>query len=157
MFSELIAYLDNLSFAEGCFPDHFKRAQVTPLLNKEGLDKNTPANYRPISNLKSISKIIERLALIRLRQHLVYSASFNPAQSAYRSQATSALGRLSKLQSGTIGLQESRYVSTWSTRQASIRHNQLTGVATRRKQRCSELQTSLIDQLTGGGNDVGCS
>ena len=38
VFSELIAYLDNHSFAEGCFSDHFKRAQVTPLL-KEGLDK----------------------------------------------------------------------------------------------------------------------
>ena len=71
VFSELIAYIANRSFAEGFFSDYFKRAQVTPLHKKEELDKNTPANYRPISNLNSISKIIERLALIRLRQHLV--------------------------------------------------------------------------------------
>ena len=42
-----------------------------------------PANYRPISNV-NISKIMERLALVRLRQHFVGSPSFNTAQSAYR-------------------------------------------------------------------------
>ena len=57
---------------------------MTPLLKRDGLDKNIPANYRPISNLNTISKIMERLALVRLRQHLVGSPTFNSAQSAYR-------------------------------------------------------------------------
>ena len=59
VFAELITYLVNLSFIESCFPRQFKKAQVTPLLKREGLDKNTPANYRSISNLNTISKIIE--------------------------------------------------------------------------------------------------
>ena len=86
MFSELVAHLENWSFTEGYFPHGFNRAQATPLLKRDGLDKNIPANYRPISNLNSISKIIERLALVRLRQHLdlVGSPSFNSAQFAYR-------------------------------------------------------------------------
>ena len=55
-----------------------------PLLKRKGLNKNTLANYHPISNLHTISKIIERLILVRLRQHLTSSPSFNSAQSAYR-------------------------------------------------------------------------
>ena len=33
------------------FPSGYKVAQVTPLLKKDGLDQDNPANYRPISNL----------------------------------------------------------------------------------------------------------
>ena len=48
------------------------------------LDKDTPTNNRPISYFNTISKIIERLILVRIRQHLTSSPSFNSAQSAYR-------------------------------------------------------------------------
>ncbi len=43
-----------------------------------------PANYRPISNLNTISKVIERLVLARLRPHLMQSNNFSRFQSAYR-------------------------------------------------------------------------
>ena len=86
IFWKLIAHLINLSFIEGCFPRQFKQAQVMPLLERDGLDKDTSANYRPISNLITISKIIERLVLARLHQHLISSSNFNRAQSAYRRQ-----------------------------------------------------------------------
>ena len=55
VFAELITYLVNLSFCEGCFPQQFKKAQVTHL-KREELDTDTPANYRPISNLNTIFK-----------------------------------------------------------------------------------------------------
>ena len=82
--SPLIAHLANLSFREGRFPDRFKIAQVTPLIKKDGLDVKDPANYRPISNLNTISKIIERLCLARLTPHIAATGHFNPLQSAYR-------------------------------------------------------------------------
>ena len=82
-FSELITYLANLSFHEGCFPSSFTQAIVTPLLKKPGLD-SSPSNYRRISNLNNISKILERLFLIRLQPHVTSSPNFNPLQSAYR-------------------------------------------------------------------------
>src|SRR3989441_7492092 len=72
--------------SEGTFPSSFKEAQVTPLLKKTGLDGDDPANYRPISNLNTISKVIERLALARLLPHVAASGNFNPLQSAYRKQ-----------------------------------------------------------------------
>ena len=42
------------------------------------------SQYRPISNLSTVSKILERLVLTRLRPHLLSSTNFNQYQSAYR-------------------------------------------------------------------------
>ena len=42
------------------------------------------SNFRPISNLNTIGKILERLALARLFPHISISPSFCPLQSAYR-------------------------------------------------------------------------
>ena len=66
------------------FPSSFKIAQVTPLLKRAGLDKDNPANYRPISNLNNISKLLEKLLLIRIHNHVTSSPNFNLNQSAYR-------------------------------------------------------------------------
>jgi len=84
VFAPIVARLANLSFTEGQFPSSLKTAQVLPLLKKPGLDRSAPANYRPISNLSTVSKVIERLALARLKPHVYSSSNFNPLQSAYR-------------------------------------------------------------------------
>ena len=84
-FSPLIAHLANLSFCHGVFPFSFKIAQITPLLKKPKLNTDDLSNYRPISNLNNISKILERLFLARLQPHLINSPHYNPLQSAYRS------------------------------------------------------------------------
>jgi len=57
---------------------------VLPLLKKAGLDRSLPVNYRPISNLSTVSKVLERLVLARLRSHLTNSENINRRQSAYR-------------------------------------------------------------------------
>ena len=82
VFSELIANLVNLSFSEGLFPTSFKQAVITPLLKKPSLDQSVTSNYRPISNLNSISKILERLFLTRTQSHILFSPNFNQYQSA---------------------------------------------------------------------------
>ena len=83
-FSVIIANLANLSFTQGKFPSAFKIAQITPILKKANGNPEEPNNYRPISNLNTISKIIERLALVRLSPSIVHSPNFNELQSAYR-------------------------------------------------------------------------
>jgi len=75
---------DLLYFSQSTFPSTFKHASVTPLLKKPGLDPSISANFRPISNLNNISKILGRLFLTRLQPHIALSSSFNPLQSAYR-------------------------------------------------------------------------
>ena len=57
---------------------------VVPLLKKPGSDKHDPSNYRPITNLVTISKILERFVLARLQPHIHSSRNFSPFQSAYR-------------------------------------------------------------------------
>jgi len=84
LFAQLITRLATLSFSEGKFPERFKIASVTPLLKKSGLDRDDFANYRPISNLHSISKIIERIVMLRTVDHVERSPSYNCFQSAYR-------------------------------------------------------------------------
>ena len=74
----------NLSFSEGRFPTLFKQATVIPLIKGHSLDKSVPSNYRPISNLNFISKILERLFLSRFQSHILKSPNFNTYQSAYR-------------------------------------------------------------------------
>ena len=82
LFAPIISKLSNLSFSQAIFPASFKTAQVRP--KKGNLDPTIPSNYRPISNLSTISKIIERLVHSRITSHVSSSPNFNPFQSAYR-------------------------------------------------------------------------
>ena len=83
-FAHIIARLANLSFEHATFPAKFKTAQVTPLLKKQGLDTRDPSSYRPISNLNTVSKVIEWLVLARIVPHVTSSPNFDGMQSAYR-------------------------------------------------------------------------
>ena len=63
-------------------PILYKTAQVLPLLTKARLDSSLSANYRLVSNLSTVSKVLERLVLAHLQPHLLGFANFS--QSAYR-------------------------------------------------------------------------
>jgi len=66
------------------FPSTFKQATVTPLIKGHSLAKSILSNYRPISNLNFISKILEPLFLVRFQSHVLNSSNFNQYQFAYR-------------------------------------------------------------------------
>ena len=51
----------NASLEQGKCPNFLKQAHVTPILKKSSLDKEVFKNYRTVSNLNLISKIIERV------------------------------------------------------------------------------------------------
>src|SRR6201996_8089518 len=61
-----------------------KHALVTPLLKKSNLPHDDLANYRPISNLSFLSKLLDRLIANRLLLHLDSFPSVPKFQSAYR-------------------------------------------------------------------------
>ena len=84
IFAPVITTLANLSLQSGKFPSCYKKAQVLLLLKKPGLESSSPANYRPILNLTTVFKVLERLVLTRLRPHLLGSANFSQFQSAYK-------------------------------------------------------------------------
>ena len=56
-----ITKMVNTSLAQGRLPTSQKHAIVTPLLKKPGLDTADMNNYRPVSNLSFMSKLIERV------------------------------------------------------------------------------------------------
>ena len=84
LFPVIIADLANLSFTEGTFPTCYKTAQVIPLLKKPSLDPDDTSSFHPISNLRTLGKILERLSHLRLSPHVFSSGSFSSLQSGYR-------------------------------------------------------------------------
>ena len=62
----IILKIINLSLESGHFPSSLKTAVLSPLLKKANLDHEVLANHRPISNLKVISNIIEKIVAVRL-------------------------------------------------------------------------------------------
>lgn len=74
----------NYSLKTGTVPDSFKTAIVRPLLKKHNLDPNDLKNYRPVSNLSFLSKLLEKVILDQLNRHLLAHNLLQPFQSAYR-------------------------------------------------------------------------
>lgn len=80
----VITTIVNRSLLTGQFPSSLKHALITPLLKKSTLDANTLANYRPISNLSYLGKLIERIAISQLQGYLRENNLMASMQSAYR-------------------------------------------------------------------------
>ena len=80
----LLTKLVNESLQTGEFPDDLKKALVTPLLKKPSLEP-IPRNYRPISNLPFVGKLMERCVIDQLMEHIHANNLMEPLQSAYRS------------------------------------------------------------------------
>ena len=80
----LLTKLVNESLQTGEFLDDLKKALVTPLFKKPSLDL-IPKNYRPISNLPFVGKLMERCVIDQLLEHICTNNLMEPLQSAYRS------------------------------------------------------------------------
>ena len=83
LFGPIITRLVDLSFTEGKFLEMFKVGQVTSLLQKSGAVTSDMLNFRPITNLNTIVKILECLKLKQLRHHIKCSPNIDPLQAAY--------------------------------------------------------------------------
>ena len=79
----LITKIVNLSLEEGVFSTNWKLAVVRPLLKKIGLELIN-SNYRPVSNLPFISKVVEKCMLLQLSRHCEDFNLLPDYQSAYR-------------------------------------------------------------------------
>jgi len=84
LLSPFVALLFNASLVSGCFPSVFKQAVIRPLLKKSGLDVGEMKNFRPVSNLAFLSKLLERVVQCRLQAFLDSNDMMPPVQSAYR-------------------------------------------------------------------------
>uniref|UniRef100_A0A669CA98 Reverse transcriptase domain-containing protein n=1 Tax=Oreochromis niloticus TaxID=8128 RepID=A0A669CA98_ORENI len=78
----------NTSLLSGQVPREFKHAVIHPLLKKPGLDSSVISNFRPISKLPFLSKILERIVYTQLMDYLndsqlsaIFQSGFKPFHS----------------------------------------------------------------------------
>ena len=79
----IIVELVNKSLSSGNI-DGIKLADIIPLLKRDSLDPNILKNFRPVSNLTFIGKLIERVVLKQLNEHLKRNNLDCNEQSAYK-------------------------------------------------------------------------
>ena len=80
-----ITKIVNLSLTEDDFPQKFGKAAVTPFIKKASPPSENLKNYRWVSGLCFISKLIEQFFVKKLRQCIKYNNLDNLKQSAYKS------------------------------------------------------------------------
>ena len=80
------AYMFNYSLLKSHLSSEQKRANIYPGLKKPSLNPDDLANYRPISNLSFVSKLLERVVHAQLLTYMYLNENelLPSVQSAYR-------------------------------------------------------------------------
>ena len=93
----------NRSIDSGIFPDDWKSAKVAPIYKKN--EKNDPCNYRPISVIPIIAKVLERLILNQVYEYFSTNDLLSKCQSGFRplhSTVTALLDAVNEWASSTL-------------------------------------------------------
>ena len=83
MASDLL-HIVNKSLHSGVFPQALKTAVIKQLLKNNNLDASVMNNYRPISNLPFLGKIIEKVVFQQLSNFMFLNDGFDVFQSGFR-------------------------------------------------------------------------
>lgn len=78
----IITHLANLCFKKGTFPNSLKKSIITPIY--KGGQEGDVNNYRPISVIPVIAKILEKLLNSRLLSYLQTNNILSPSQFGFR-------------------------------------------------------------------------
>ena len=90
--ADSLTYIFNQAITLSTFPDQWKVARVTPLY-KSG-QRNIPGNYRPISVLPAISKIMERILYNQIYNYLTTFGLLSNSQFGFRKSHSTATALL---------------------------------------------------------------
>ena len=72
------------SITSNTFPQYYKQAMIIPILKKSTLNTNVLLNYRLISQLPIISKVLERIICKHITEYLVTNNLYDHNESAFR-------------------------------------------------------------------------
>ena len=84
-----LSHVFNRSMAEGIFPKKFKHAKVIPIYKRKGR-RSSQENYRPVSLLNNLSKVLEKLVYKRLISFLTKNNFFCDKQFGFRKGLSTA-------------------------------------------------------------------
>ena len=73
--------LFNISLSSGIFPSEWKRSHITPI--HKGGPSDDPSNFRPISVVPVLAKILEKIVSIQLSSYSEQRSLLHPHQGAY--------------------------------------------------------------------------
>ena len=92
-----VSTIINTSLSTGCVSSYFKHATIQPILKKTNLDPALPVNYRPISKLPFLSKVLEKVVANQLTAALERHNIYDKFQSGFQKKHSTetALLRLS--------------------------------------------------------------
>ena len=99
-FAEKIAFYINSSFSSCIFPSFLKISEIIPIHKKNSVNAST--NYRPISLLPTLSKIIEKIVASQINEYIVNNKLLNSNQFGFdsgNSTETALLTLLNKVYS----------------------------------------------------------
>ena len=82
--------LFNKSLREGIFPNAWKLANIKPIFKNKG-SSSSVSNYRPISLLSCLSKVLEKLVFKKIYEHLTDHDLLTQKQSGYRPKHSTQL------------------------------------------------------------------
>lgn len=90
-----LIYLFNLSLSTSTIPHLWKSAYVLPLL--KGFDPTNLNNYRPISKLPILAKVLESLISAQIKEFLTSNNILSLSQSGFRKQHSTTTAALKVL------------------------------------------------------------
>ena len=106
-----LTYLVNNCIQSSCFPDMLKQAEVTPIYKKN--DVMDKCNYRPISILPTISKILENVLVTQLNDY--FEPIFSPRMSGFRKKHSCEDVLIDFIESAKSALDEQKHVGAVMT------------------------------------------
>ena len=80
----IVTQIVNGSLSSGIFPLELRTALVNPLIKRASLDPTHYKNYRPVSNIPYLSKVIEKIVSHRLLSYLSKHNLLEEYQSAQK-------------------------------------------------------------------------
>ena len=101
-----LSYICNMSLTSGIFPNNMKIAKVIPLYKANG--KNEFTNYRPVSLLPQLSKILEKLFGIRLDSFINRYNLLSSNQYGFRTNMSTSLALMELTEEITTALDDKK-------------------------------------------------
>ena len=107
--SNAIAHITNLSINQGIVPDKLKIAKVIPIFKKN--ERHEAGNYRPISLLSIINKIMEKVVYSRLYKFLTKFKLFYKYQFGFRKKHSTIHALIEIVENIIMDLENKKHIA----------------------------------------------
>ena len=84
LLQHVLLHIINSCLEQNYFPDLLKKALVTPVIKDESKNADDFKNYRPVSNLEFLEKLIEKVMYVQLNDYIEDELLHAKHQSSYR-------------------------------------------------------------------------